>query len=52
MVYKSWKEELEAFELECDRIREARRASFPVKALGGFPLVTLPFINRLPLGRQ
>ncbi len=52
MVYASWKQELEAFERECDRIRQSRRASFPIKVLGLAPLATVPFIAKMPLGRQ
>ena len=52
MVYANWREELQAFESECQRIREARRASLPIKILGLAPLGSLPFIGKMPLGRQ
>ena len=52
MVYANWKQELEAFEAECDRIRQSRRASFPIKLMGLAPLATVPFIAKMPLGRQ
>lgn len=52
MVYATWRDELQAFEAECDRLRLARRASFPTKVLGLAPLATVPFIAKMPLGKQ
>lgn len=52
MVYATWKDELQAFEQDCDRLRKARRESFPVKVLGLAPLAAIPLMGSLPGGRK
>ncbi|GAB4474484.1 MAG: hypothetical protein OHK0037_35420 [Elainellaceae cyanobacterium] len=52
MVYATWKDELQAFEADCDRLRKARRESFPVKVLGLAPLAAIPLMGSLPGGRK
>ncbi|WOB45488.1 ATP-binding protein [Thermoleptolyngbya oregonensis NK1-22] len=52
MVYATWQDELQAFEADCDRLRKARRESFPVKVLGLAPLAAIPFMGSLPAGRK
>ncbi len=52
MVYQTWKDELQAFEADCDRLRKARRESFPVKVLGLAPLAAIPLLGSLPGGRK
>lgn len=52
MVYATWRDELAAFEADCDRIRKARRESWPVKILGLAPLSTIPFLGGLGWGRR
>lgn len=52
MTYANWKDELAAFEKECDAIRKSRRSSFPVKILGLAPLGSLLFFGGMtPLRR-
>jgi len=52
MVYATWKDELQAFEADCDRLRKARRESFPIKVLGLAPLTAIPLMGSLPGGRR
>ncbi|MGG6297826.1 hypothetical protein ACQ4M4_25820 [Leptolyngbya sp. AN02str] len=48
MAYATWKDEIEAFEADCQRLRKSRRESFPVKVLGVAPTLGLLFIGTMP----